>query len=141
MNRRVVLPEFIQAGSFPPAASLGLSKPRSNEVGEVGANKSGDGFTMTFKPKENIQFISEELEIRRTLERNKISQELADLNGPIGPMVPSRKFGAELGAVLKPEGSESVKVSTADLQLLGGFEGIDLGLVELAKDLQQDRGG
>lgn len=95
---------------------------------------------MPLKPKANIQFIRDKLEIGRVLQRNKIPQELADLRRPIWPMVPAGEFGAELGAVLKPESSESVKVSAADLQLLGGFEGINLAFVELAEDLQQERG-
>jgi hypothetical protein len=141
VNGRVMLPKLIKAGSLPAAASLGLTGPLSNEVREVGAHKGGDGFAMAFKPKASIQFIGDELEIGRVLQRNKVPEELANLRWPIWPMVSAGEFGAELGTVLKPKGSKSVKVSAADLELLGGFQGIDLGLIELAKDLQQERGG
>ena len=99
VNGRVVLPEFIEAGSFPAAAGLGLAWPLGNEVGEVGADKGGNRFTMAFKAKANIQFIGDELEIRWVLQRYEIFEELGGCRWPIWPMVAPGELGAELRAV------------------------------------------
>jgi len=136
-----VLPEFIEAGAFPAAAGLGLARRLGDEVGEVGADEGGDGFAMADKTKTNLQFIGDELEIGGVLQRHKVLEKLADLWGPGWPVVPAGELGAELGAVLEPEGSESVQVGTADLELFGGFKGVNRALVERVEDLQQERSG
>ena len=141
VNGGVVLPKFIEVGSFPAAAGGGVAGRLGDEIGEVGADKGGNGFTMAFKTKADVQFIGDELEIGRVLQRNKVLEELADLGWPIWPRVSAGEFGAELGTVLQPEGSEPVKVSAADLEMLGGFECIDLALVKLGEDLQEEGSG
>jgi len=141
VNGRVVLPQFIQARSLPAAARLGLAQRLGDEVGKAGADKGGDRFPMAFETIANIQFIGDELEIRRVLQRDKVLEELADLRWPIRPMISAGEFGAELGTILQPVGSEPVKVSAADLKLFGRFEGIHLALVEQAENLQQERSG
>jgi len=95
-----VLPEFIEAGSFPSTPCLGLTGWLGHDVREVGADESGNGLTMAFKTKTNFQFIGDELEVGRVLQGDKVLEKLADFRWPGWPMISAGKFGAELGTVL-----------------------------------------
>lgn len=55
---------------------------------------------MAFKTKTNFQFIGDELEVGGVLQWDKVLEKLADFRWPGWPMIPTGKFGTELGAVL-----------------------------------------
>ena len=94
---------------------------------------------MAFERKADLQFVGDELEIGRVLQGHKILEELANGRRPIRPVISTGESGAKEGTVFEPEGSELVRMSAADLELLGGFEGVHLALVEPAENLQQKR--
>jgi hypothetical protein len=138
VDGRVVLPQFIEVRAFPAAARLGGSRRFWNQVWEMGADKGGHGLAVPFKAKAKLQFISDELKIGRALEREKVPEKLANQRRPIWPVITTREPRAKMGTLFKPAGFESVKVSSANLEQLGGLAGIDLTLVELGEDLQQE---
>jgi hypothetical protein len=104
----------------------------------MGADKGGHGLAVPFKAKAKLQFISDELKIGRALEREKVPEKLANRQRPIWPVITTREPRTKMGALFKPEGFEPVKVSSANLEQLGGLAGIDLTLIELGEDLQQE---
>jgi hypothetical protein len=50
-------------------------------------------------------------------------------------MVATRELGGEAGAFLEEAGAEPVKVGTADLEVMGGINGVNMTLVELPEYL------
>ena len=105
VDGRIVLPEFAQAGAFPAAAGFGASFRLADEVGEMSADKSGDGLTMAFETKAEGQFIGHQLKVGRFLQRDKIFEELSGRRRPIWPVVATGDLGAEVGALWEPAGA------------------------------------
>ena len=81
------------------------------------------------------QLIGHELKVGRFLQRDKILEELAGGRWPIRPMAAPGEVGAELSAVAEPARAESVKVRTADLEVVGGFRDVDLPFVKLLEEV------
>ncbi len=50
-------------------------------------------------------------------------------------MVAAREFGGEPSALFEEAGAEPVKVSAADLEVVGGLYRVNITLVELPEDL------
>lgn len=69
MDGRVVLPELVDARAFPSASSLGVACGQAYQVGKAVARKRGNGLTMSLEAKAGIQFVGDELKVRRALER------------------------------------------------------------------------
>ena len=105
VDGRVVLPEFVEAGAFPAAAAFGTRFRLADEVGKMCSDKGGDRLTMALKTEAGGQFIGQQLEVGRFLQRDKILEELAGLRWPIWPVPTTRELGAELRAVLQPAGA------------------------------------
>ena len=72
VDRRIVLPEFAEAGAFPAAAGLGTRFWLADQIGEMSAGKGGDGLPMALETEANGQFIGHQLKVGRLLERDKI---------------------------------------------------------------------
>jgi len=137
----IVLPEFVEAGAFPSAASFGASFREADEVGKVRLDKSGDGFAVALEAEADFQFIGGQLKVGRFLKRHKILEELGGFWRPIRAVISAGELGAELRTEPEPTGAEPVKVSAADLEVVGGIRAVDATLVELGEDLEEERGG
>ena len=111
------------------------------ELGEMGANKGGDGLTVAFKSEADFQFIGDELEVGGTLQGDKLFQELRDGLRPIRSVIAARSLGAEARALWKPEGTKSVEMGAADAQLFCSSGRINLALVKLLQDSMNERIG
>lgn len=131
MNRRVMLPKLIDPGTFPPPARFGRACRPTRKIGEMRANKGGDGLAMALKTKAGPQFIGDELKVGRPLERDKGLEELRDFLRPIGPMISTGSLGREVSTIVQPQGAESIQMSAADAQLLRGIRRIDLAAIKL----------
>ena len=136
-----MLPEFAEAGAFPSAASFGTSFWEADEVGKMRVDKSGDGFAVAFEAEADFQFIGGQLKVGRFLKRHKILEELGGFWRPIRAVITAGELGAELRTEPEPTGAEPVKVSAADLEVLGGIGAVDITLVELGEDSEEERGG
>ena len=96
----VVLPKFAQPGAFPAATGLGAWGGRADEVGEMGADKGGDGLPMSLETEAAGQLIGYELKVGRGLQRDKLFEELAGFRWPSGPVAATGESRAERRAVL-----------------------------------------
>ena len=141
VDRRIVLPKLAEAGTFPSAAGLGARLRLTDEVGEMGADKGGDGLTMALETETQGQFIRHQLEVGRFLQRDKILKELAGFRWPIWPVTTTGELGAELGTLLQPASPEPVKVCLTDLEVLGGFCAVDLPVVKLLEEVLEKGAG
>ena len=72
------------------------------------------------------------------MERQKGSEELLDLGGPVGAMVAAREVEGESGWLLKPSGSQAKEVSPTDTQKLGGGVRVKLTTVECGEGLVEE---
>jgi hypothetical protein len=104
----------------------------------VGSDKGGYRLPVAFETEAGFQFVGHELEVRRLLERNELFEEGDDFRRPIRPMVATGKPGGELGVFLEKAGAEPVKMSTADLEVVGGISGINGPFIELTEDLLKE---
>ena len=129
-----MLPEFVDAGAFPAAAGLGVSRRRPGEVGKMSADKGGDGLAVAFETKADIQFIGDELEVGRSLEGDELIEEAGNRLWPHRTMITAGRLGVELGAFAQPPGAETVEVGATYTQLLRGIRGIDASVVKLLED-------
>ena len=100
VDGRVVLPEFAQTGTFPAATGFGAWGRLADEVGEMGADKGGDRWSMPLETEAAGQFIGHQLKVGRFLQRDKISEELAGLRWPSWPVAATGGPRAERRAVL-----------------------------------------
>jgi hypothetical protein len=137
----VVLPQFAQTGPFPTAAGLWGGRGRADQEREVVAGISGDGFAVALKSEAGGEFISDELIVRRSLERQEAFKELLDLSGPGRAMVAAGEVEGEGGRMLKPSGSQAKEVSTTDAQELGGGVRVEDAAVESVERLVKERYG
>jgi len=96
---------------------------------------------MTFETEAGLQFVGHQLEVGRLLEGEELLEEGADLWRPVWPMVAAGELGGELGAFPEEAGAEPVKVSAADLEVVGGIVGINMTLVELLENLPEKQVG
>lgn len=71
MNRRVMLPEFTDEGAFPAPPGFGQGSQGLDELGEVGAGESGDGFTVSVEGEAGAQFVGDQLVVGRPLKGQK----------------------------------------------------------------------
>lgn len=131
MDGRVVLPEFAEAGAFPAAAGFGLRLGLADEVGEMGADKGGDGLTVAYETEAAGQFIGHQLKVGRLLQRNKILEKLSGFRRPVWPVVTPGELGHERRTVLQPVGAQPVKMCLADLEVVGRFGAINQTVVKL----------
>ena len=131
----IVLPEFVEAGAFPAAAAFGARFGLADEVGTMCSDKGGDRLPMAFETKADVQLIGHELKIGRFLQRDKSFEELLGFRGPIWPVATTGKSSGELRAVLEPARAQTVNVRAADLEVLGGFCGVDLPVIKLLEDM------
>jgi len=97
----------------------------------MGSGKGGNGLAVAFETKPGFQFVGHQLKVGRFLQRQELLEEANGFGRPVRPMVTAREFGGEPGAFLKAAGAQPVKVGAADLEVKGGFSGVNLTLVEL----------
>jgi hypothetical protein len=101
----------------------------------------GDGFAVALKGKPSRQFISDQLVIGRSLERQEIFQELPHIVRPSGTMVAAGEVESEGSRVSKPSGAQAKEMGAADIQKLGGAVGVEFALVEGIQRLLKERQG
>jgi len=130
-----VLPEFAEAGAFPAAPGFGARCRLAEEVGKIRSDKNGDRLPMALKTEAAGQFIGRQLKVGRFLQRDKIFEELAGFRWPIWPVAATGELGGEGSTVLKPARAKSVKVRATDLEVAGGFRGVDLPFVKLVEEV------
>ncbi len=107
----------------------------------MGSGKGGHRLPVALEPQAGIQFVGYELEVGRFLKRQELFEEGDGLRGPRRPMITAREFGCEPGAFLEESSAQPVKVSTADLEVMGGICSVDLTLVELPEYLLEKQVG
>ena len=95
-----MLPKFAQPGAFPAATGFGAWGWLADEVGEMGADKGGDGLPMPLETETAGQFIGHQLKVGRGLQRDKLFEELAGFRWPSGPVAATREPRAERRSVL-----------------------------------------
>lgn len=101
----------------------------------MGSGKGGDGLAVAFETQTGFEFIGHELKVGWFLKRQELLEEADGFRRPIRPVVAPGELGGETGAFLEEAGAEPVKVSTADLEVLGGLNGVNVTLVELPENL------
>jgi hypothetical protein len=141
VNRRIVLPQFIDARAFPAAPGFGARLGLEDQVWKVGSGKGGHRFAMALEPEAGFQFIGHQLEIGRFLERDEVFEKLNGLGRPIRPVVAARELGGELGTFLEEARTEPVKMGATDPQKAGGISGVNSPCIELVDDLLEKQGG
>ena len=82
-----MLPEFAEAGTLPAAAGFRTWLRLADEVWKMRSNKGGNGLTMTLESKAAEHLISNELEVRRFLQRHKSFKKFNGFRRPIRSMV------------------------------------------------------
>ena len=107
----------------------------------MSSGEGGHRFPMAFEAEAGIQFVSQQLEVGRLLERDELLEEGNDCRRPVWPMVAAREFGGEVGAFPEEAGAQPVKVGAADLELAGGISEVDQPLIELLEDLLEKEVG
>ena len=107
----------------------------------MGSGESGHRLPMAFETEAGFQFVGQQLEVGRLLERDELLEEGADFRRPVRPMVAARKLGGEVGAFPEKAGAQPVKVGAPDLELAGGLSEVDQSLIELLEDLLQKQVG
>ncbi len=136
-----MLPELVEAGALPSATAFGARFGLADEVGKMCSDKGGDRLPMAFETKADVQLIGYELKIGRFLQRDKSFEELFGFPGPVWPVAATGKLSGELRAVLEPACAQTVKVRAADLEVVGGFCGVDLPVVKLLENMLEKRVG
>ena len=137
----IVLPEFINAGAFPASPGFGTRFGLAEEVGKVVSGKGGHRLAVPLETEAGFQFVGDELEVGRLLERKELLEEGDGLRRPVRPVVTARELGDEVGAFSEEAGAEPVKVGAADLEVEGGISQVDEPLVELLEDLLEKQVG
>jgi len=102
------------------------------------AGVSSDGFAVALESEAGGQFISDELVVGRSLERQEGLKEPVDLGGPSGAMVAAGEMEGEGSRVLKPSGSQAKEVSTTNAQELGGGVRVQVAAVESVECLVEE---
>ena len=105
------------------------------------SGEGGHRLPMAFETEASFQFVGQQLEVGRLLEREELLEEGNDLRRPVWPMVAARELGGEVGAFSEKAGAKPVKVGAADLQLEGGISDVDQPLIELLEDLLEKQVG
>ena len=105
------------------------------------SGKGGHRLPVAFETEAGFQFIGHELEVGRFLKRQERFEESEGLRGPLRPMVTARVCGDKPGALLEEAGAKPVKMSAADLEMVGGICRVDLTLVELPEYLLEKKVG
>ena len=134
----VVRPKLPEPGSFPAAAGLGRAQGSADEERKVLAGVGGHGFAVALEGKAGGEFVGDELIIGRTLERQKVFQELLHLSGPGGAMAAAGKVEGEVGWLLQPDGPQTKEVGPADIQELGGRDRVKVAAVEGVESLVKE---
>lgn len=95
MDGGIVLPEFIDARAFPATAGFGPRFGLSDEIGKMCSGEGGHRLPMAFKAEAGIQFVGQQLEVGRLLERDELFEEGNYFRRPVWPMVAAGEFGGE----------------------------------------------
>src|SRR5277367_6102772 len=131
----IMLPQLAEAGAFPATASFGTPFWEADEVGEMSSDKGGDRFAVALEAEADFEFIGDQLEVGRFLQRDEVLEELAGLWRPIGPVISTGNLGAESRAAPQPARAEAIEVSAADLERVGRVGPVDFPCIELLEDL------
>ena len=107
----------------------------------MGSGEGGHRLAMAFETQASFQFVGHQLEVGRLLKRQELLEEGDGCWRPVRPMVAAGELGGEVGAFSEEAGAEPVKVSAADLEVVGGIVGINMTLVELLENLPEKQVG
>jgi hypothetical protein len=101
----------------------------------MGPGKGGHRLPVALETQAGFQFVGHELEVGWFLKGQELFEESDGLRGPLRPMVAARELDCEPGAFLEEACAEPVKVSAADLEVVGGICSANITLVELPEYL------
>jgi len=138
MDRGIVLPELANAGALPATAGLGAGRGRTEQLREVALDVGGHRLTVPVEGEPGGQFVSDELVVGRSLQREEVLQELPHRLWPSGAMAAAGEVEGEGGGMLKPGGTEAEKVSATDAQELGGGVRVEVAAVESVERLVEE---
>jgi hypothetical protein len=105
------------------------------------ASVRGDGFAVALESEAGGQFVGDELEVGRSLERQEGLQELLNLGGPGRAMIASGEVEGEVVRMLQPAGAETEEVSPTDAQELSGGVRGEIAAVESVERLVEEPSG
>ena len=105
------------------------------------SGEGGHRLPMAFETEASFQFVCQQLEVGRLLERDEFLEEGNDFRWPVWPMVAAGELGGEGGAFPEKAGAKAVKVGATDLELERGLSDVDQPLVELLEDLLEKQVG
>ena len=115
MDGRIVLPEFAYLCALPSSPRFWGTGRRVDQQREMSASIGGYGFAIALESEASSQFISHELIIGRSLERQERCQKLSHALRPVRAMVTPREMEVEGHRVLKPRGPQPEEMRTADI--------------------------
>ena len=93
------------------------------------------------KSKAGGQFVSDQLIVGRSLERQEGLEKLLDLGWPIRAMVAAGESDGEGGGMLEPSGTQTKEMGAADVQKLGGRIWVKLAPIKSIEGLVEKRNG
>ena len=137
----IVLPEFIDAGTFPAAAGFGTRFRLAEEIRKMGSGEGGHRLAMALETEAGFQLVGHELEVGRLLERDELFEEGDGLRRPVGPMIAAGECGDEGGVFLEETSAQPVKMGATDLEVVGGLPGIHRSRIELTEDVLEKQVG
>jgi len=139
VNGGVVLPEFTQASSFPAPTGLGGGRGCLHKEREVAAGIGGDGFAITLEGEAGGQFVSDELIVGRSLQRQEGFEKLLDLGWPIRTMVAAGEVEGEGGRMLEPSSAQAKEMRATDVQELGSRVWVEFASIKSVERLVEKR--
>ena len=105
------------------------------------SDEGGHRLPMAFETEAGFQFVGQQLEVGRLLQREELLEEGHDFRRPVWPMIAARGLGGEVGAFPEKAAAKPVKVGATDLELEGGISDVDQPLIELLEDLLEKQVG
>ena len=106
----------------------------ADQVWKVSSGKGGHRFPVALETKTGFQFVGHQLKVGRLLEREELFEKCDGFGRPVWPMVAARELGDELRAFPEEASAEPVKMSAADLEVVGGINGVNGPVIELVDD-------
>ena len=136
-----MLPEFADTGALPAATGLGEGRGRTDQQREVAMDVGGDRLTVPVEGEAGGQFVGDELVIGRSLQREKVVQELPHDRWPSGAMAATGEMRGEGDGMLEPGGPEAEEVRATDTEELRGSVRVEVAAVEGVERLVKETEG
>ena len=135
-----MLPKFSDMSAAETPIGPFLGRRRWNQVGKVGFDVGFDGSSGTLEVAEPLQFVRDELIVRRTLHRQEILEKIHNLGRPRLAPVATTCLGLIVGLVPEIVRAQLIEPGSAHSQTVCRAERIKHPNVEIFEDLQDECG-